>query len=468
MKVEFLTDFPDRLSPMLVKELRQGMRTKAFVGVFLTLQIILCVILLSAVAAASSDEAGEIISSTIFTMFSIAVLIIQPMRGITALSSEVKGNTIDMMVLTRLSAWRIVTGKWASIVSQSALLLVTIIPYLILRYFFGGMNLIGEIVLLAVLFLSSAALTAVTVGLSASSSVILRTLLLIALPIAAFFLLLGGLRGGDISTYFALDTEQSRIFVSIYLAACAYLGFFMLSIGTSLIAPYAENHSTLRRLISLVVTIIAAVLGSMSFTDTDALPFYLMFVLLPVFAISLSEFAPLAAPTYRKFEKRGPLGQLAGLFLFPGWASGFFFCLLLTGISTAPFLINQPSYGGQDHFIYGLACLAGLLFPAVIINVFRINGPQRVSNYVLILLASVVLSAVLAGITDSLSNENLLWLFCWIPPVLMFLEEAGGNDDEVMYASLVICIICLGTLLLRAIHAYRKSIMDIRAHSDSE
>ena len=469
-----LFDFPDRLSPMLVKELRQGMRTKAFVGVFLTLQIILGVILLSAGAAASSDEAGEIISSIIFTMFSIAVLIIQPMRGITALSSEVKGNTIDMMVLTRLSAWRIVTGKWASIVSQSALLLVTIIPYLILRYFFGAMNLVGEIVFLAVLFLSSTTLTAVTVGLSATSSVILRTLLLIALPIGAFFLflLLGvgrSLGGSGMSTYFALDTEDSRVFLSIYLAACAYLGFFMLSIGTSLIAPYAENHSTLRRLISLVVTIIAAVLGSMSFTDLEWLPFFLTFVLLPVFAISLSEFAPLAAPTYRKFAKRGPIGQLAGLFLFPGWASGFFFCLVLIAISAAPFLLNQPSYSGKDHFIFGLACLAGLLFPAVIINTFRVNGPHRVSNYVVILIGSIVLSTVLAGITDSLSNENLLWLFCWIPPVLMILEESNRSpDDKVMIASLVICALYIVTLLLRAVYAYRKSIMDIRAHSDSE
>lgn len=469
-----LFDFPDRLSPMLVKELRQGMRTKAFVGVFLALQIILGVILLSAGAAASSDDAGSTISNIIFIFFSIAVLIIQPMRGITALSSEVKGNTIDMMVLTRLSAWRIVTGKWASIVSQSALLLVTIIPYLILRYFFGGMNLVGEIVFLAVLFLSSAALTAVTVGLSASGSVILRSVLpMIALPIGAYSLLMalmfGGIGGGGMSTFFALDTEKSRIFVSIYMAVCAYYGFFMLSTGTSLIAPYAENHSTLRRLISLAVTVIAAVLGSMSFTDADALPFFMTVVLLPVFAISLSEFAPLAAPTYRKFAKRGALGQFAGLFLFPGWASGFFFCLVLTGISAVPFLINQPTYGGSDHFIYGLACLAGLLFPAVIINVFRINGPQRVSSYVLILIGSVVLSAVLAGITDSLSNENLLWLFCWIPPVLMFLEEMGSaSNDDVLICSFIICIIYIGTLLLRAVHAYRKSIMEIRAHSDSE
>lgn len=466
-----LFDFPDRLSPMLVKELRQGMRTKAFVGVFLALQIILGVILLSAGAAASSDDAGETISNIIFIFFSIAVLIIQPMRGITALSSEVKGNTIDMMVLTRLSAWRIVTGKWASIVSQSALLLVTIIPYLILRYFFGGMNLIGEIVFLAVLFLSSAALTAVTVGLSASSSVILRSVLpMIALPIGAYSLLMalmfGG--GGGMATYFSLATDESRIFTSIYLAVCAYYGFFMLSTGTSLIAPYAENHSTLRRLISLVVTIIAAVLGSMSFTDPDVLPFFITLVLLPVFAISLSEFAPLAAPTYRKFAKRGTIGHLAGLFLFPGWASGFFFCLVLIGISAVPFLVNRPTYGGSDHFIYGLACVAGLLFPAVIINVFRVNGPARVSNYVLILIGSIVLSAVLAGITNSLSNENLLWLFCWLPPVLMFLEQAGGNDDEALITSFVMCAIYIGTLLLRALHAYRKSIVEIRANPDTE
>lgn len=469
-----LFDFPDRLSPMLVKELRQGMRTKAFVGVFLALQIILGVILLSAGAAASSDSAGSTISNIIFIFFSIAVLIIQPMRGITALSSEVKGNTIDMMVLTRLSAWRIVTGKWASIVSQSALLLVTIIPYLILRYFFGGMNLVGEIVFLAVLFLSSAALTAVTVGLSASSSVILRSVLpMIALPIGAYSLLMmlmfGGMGGGGLSSFFSLATDESRIFTSIYLAVCAHYGFFMLSTGTSLIAPYAENHSTLRRLISLAVTVTAAVLGSMSFTDANTLPFFFTVVLLPVFAISLSEFAPLAAPTFRKFAKRGPLGHLAGFFLFPGWTSGFFFCLALIGISTVPFLLNQPTYGGNDTFIYGLACLAGLLFPAVIINVFRINGPQRVSNYVLILIGSVVLSSVLAGITDSLSNEDLLWLFCWIPPVLMFLENMGsGSGDEVLIASFVICALYIGTLLLRAVHDYRKSIMEIRSHSDSE
>ena len=147
--VTHLTDFSDRISPMLVKELRQGLRAKTFIVVFLSLQVFLAVMLFSAGAASTSDHVGTVISGIIFTFFAIAVLVVQPLRGTGALSSEVKGNTIDMMVLTRLSAWRIVFGKWVAIVSQSALLLSTIIPYLILRYFFGGMNLLGEMVFLA-------------------------------------------------------------------------------------------------------------------------------------------------------------------------------------------------------------------------------------------------------------------------------------------------------------------------------
>ena len=174
MPLIFPTDFSDRLAPMLVKELRQGMRAKTFIAVFLSLQVFLGVMLFSAGAAASSDQVGSLISGIIFTFFAVAVLIVQPLRGISALSSEVKGNTIDMMVLTRLSAWRIVFGKWVAIVGQSALLFSTIIPYLILRYFFGGMNLFGEMVFLFLMFFTSMALTAITVGLSGCTSAIIR------------------------------------------------------------------------------------------------------------------------------------------------------------------------------------------------------------------------------------------------------------------------------------------------------
>ena len=453
---------------MLVKELRQGLRTRSFVAVFMALQAILAVVLLAAGAGAAMNNSGQTISNIIFIFFSIAVIIIQPMRGIAALSSEVKGNTIDMMVLTRLSAWRIVTGKWFAIVTQSALILVTIIPYLILRYFFGGMNLFGEIMFLALLFLTSATLTAITVGLSASGSVILRSVLpMIALPIGAYSMLVGlmfgmsGSRGGGLAEMVSLSTTQSQIGVSLYLSTCAYAAFYFLSVGTSLIAPYAENHSTLRRLISLGVTCVAAILASMDFTGRDFLPVIFTLILAPVFAISLTEFAPLSAPTYTRFAKSGPAGKLAGFFLFPGWPSGVFFCVTLSLISAIPFLVKVNSGYSGNYLVYGVISLASLLFPAVLVNLFRTQGPQRVSNYVLILLTSGILASVLSGIAESMSNRGFLWIFVWIPPVLFALQAMSRSDDAVLITSTTITLLFFGILIILALKHYRKSITDI-------
>ena len=63
---------------MLVKELRQGLRGVGFVILFITLQALLAFILLITAGAASSDNAGHLLSRTIFFLFSFAVLIVQP------------------------------------------------------------------------------------------------------------------------------------------------------------------------------------------------------------------------------------------------------------------------------------------------------------------------------------------------------------------------------------------------------
>ena len=82
--------------------------------------------------------------------------------------------------------------------------------------------------------------------------------------------------------------------------------------------------------------------------------------------------------------------------------------------------------------------------------------------------AMVIQRGHLSEQNKQLSNEDLLWLFCWLPPVLIFLEESGSMDEEVLIASFVMCAIYIGTLLLRALHAYRKSIVEIRANPDTE
>jgi hypothetical protein len=474
MKIAFPDDFPDRLSPMLVKELRQGLRTRAFIGVFLTLQIVLGIILLAAGTTSSSDQAGSTISSIIFIFFSIAVIIIQPLRGMGSLSSEIKGNTIDMMVLTRLSAWRIVAGKWSAIVSQSALILTTIIPYLILRYFFGGMNLVGEVVVLLLLFLTSATLTAITVGLSASPSVILRSILpMLGIPFGAYAILMVMLfsrmgMGGSIFDFCSLESRESQITISLYIVSCLYYGFFLLSIGTSLIAPYADNYSTLRRIIALFVTIIAAILGVIYVDDIAVMVAIYALIFTPVFTISLNEFGTLVPPVVQKFYRHGTFGKWIGVFLLPGWATGVFFCYLLTLIAGASLFLIPLNYWDDDVITFAMAFVGSLVFPALLVYFLKMEGPARISNYVLMSCALGIISLTLLAIAESLSNTGFLWLFVWLPPVSMVMLESSGIDDEAVMIATALFNIAYFLIFMRlAIRNYRASVSGIN-HSRSE
>lgn len=459
-----LNDFSDRISPMLVKELRQGMRAKAFVALFLSLQIFLAVMLLSASAASTSDQVGSVISGIIFTFFAIAVLLVQPMRGTAALSSEVKGNTIDMMVLTRLSAWRIVFGKWVAIVSQSALLLSTIIPYLILRYFFGGMNLVGEIVLLFLIFLTSMALTAVTVGLSGCSSVIIRSLLpIFGLPIMMWsFLvmtLMSGFRGSvGFMDAFSLATTESRIGVLFYILSIIYLGASLLSMGASLIAPAAENHALVRRIVAFVLLLGVFVAGFHPAVEGWFVVLAASVIGVPAMIIALTDSAPYVSSITEKFARFGTIGRVAGCFLHPTWASGLLAGLAIGITGMAAILIHAfqrdvaGGFSSDDDMVVVLSLFGGLLFPAVWQTFFFRGEGQRVAHYLLLLVGSLVLSAVLTGLAESMSNGWFLWFFAWNPlAFLAMLEESTVSDSTLLVCVTVVDFALIAILFFRAL-----------------
>lgn len=469
MPVTFLTDFSDRISPMLVKELRQGMRARTFIVVFLSLQIFLAVMLFSAGAASTSDHVGSVISGIIFTFFAIAVVVVQPLRGTSALSSEVKGNTIDMMVLTRLSAWRIVFGKWVAIVSQSALLLSTIIPYLILRYFFGGMNLFAEMICMILLFLTSMALTAVTVGLSGCTSVIVRSLIpFFGLPVllwmlAVMFLFSGFRNSSGIMDVFALDSTESRIGVAAYALAIAYLGASMLSLGASLIAPAAENHAIVRRLGALAALLVLVPLGFVEEIDREFQALFVAVIAVPAIVIALTDSAPLVSTVCKPFVKRGLIGKAVGWLLYPCWPSGILFAILLGlaaifAILTRGLFPNTGRTWGEDEAVVILSLFGGLLFPAVWqVFLFRGDG-QRVAHYLLLLAGSLVLLGVLAALAGSMNSGTFLWFFAWNPLAFIpMLDECRVSDSVLLVAVIIMDLALLMLLAVKALLEIRKA-----------
>lgn len=476
MPITHLTDFSERLSPMLVKELRQGLRAKTFIAVFLSLQVFLAVMMFSATAASSSDSIGSVVSGIIFGFFAVAVLLVQPLRGISALSSEMKSNTLDMMALTRLSASRIVIGKWVAIVSQTALLLSTIVPYLILRYFFGGMNLFGELMMVILIFLSSAFLTAVTVGLSGCSSVIIRALLpIFGLPLMLMMLvnLVESMMHGSSPTEFlALTDSDSRIAVAVYVASISYLGYSMLSLGASLIAPAAENHALWRRGIALAAMLVIIPLCYFNIIEEGFHVLLVFIIAVPAIIIALTESAPLVSTVCKPFVKRGAAGKAVGMLFYPTSSSGSLFAVLLyilavTALYLHPAFLHASTWTGDDKTVM-MAFMGSLLFPAVWqMFLFRGDG-QRVAGYLLILAGSYIMLGILYMLAEVTNNEGFIWFFIWNPLAFIILAGEGDSADIVYFGwGLIVNLALLMLLLIHALLLFKKSIPVIRETEES-
>jgi len=159
-------DFPHWLPPMLVRELRQGLSSGAFFWTFLLLQIALVLSLFFAVLGQSVNPAldgSRRIDGIFWTILILGLGLAMPLRGLSAVAAERTGNNLDLVRLTKLSATRIVVGKWLANVAQVLLVAVAVLPYMTVRYFFGGVNIVADLERLGWLLVVAAVVAALAV-----------------------------------------------------------------------------------------------------------------------------------------------------------------------------------------------------------------------------------------------------------------------------------------------------------------
>ncbi len=450
-----LSDFSDRLPPMLVKELRQGLRAKTFVGVFLGLQLFLAIVMLFATTASGLDGAGEAVSRIIFFFFSLAVLVVQPLRAMNALYSEIKTTTIDMMVLTRLNARRIVAGKWAAIVGQTLLLFVSIVPYLILRYFFGGMNLFAELLALGSLFLLSACLTAFNVGISSNAAIIVRGIFPLALAVTMFFFM--GFMMEEFDEFMEFFALEDPNYIAVYfglLVGALYLAWIAFGLGVGAIAPVSENHSTLNRLVTLGTMALVGLILFFADADTEMIPFLIGAVAFPGLVLALTEANFLMPRVTIPFVKRGIIGRFLGAFLYPCWTSGIHYTALLALVvlgtgAIVGWLPNIRGYFGVEEFTVLCSLFGSALFPAIFLARFQNRIQNRLGIYFAVLIGSYALMLALIAVAESTNADMSMWIFCWLPPVhLYMIDNHKFDESSIMMISLIFTGLYLGALLI--------------------
>ena len=379
----------DWLSPILIKELRQGLRARVFEGSFILLQVLMVLTLIGSLIAQTdrspSPDDAAMLTGLFWTMVGIPVLVVMPLRGAGALRGEIDGNTLELMFLTRLSSWRIVVGKWAALFAQTCLLVCAVLPYIMLRYFLGAVELVMELRIAFFMLALSGLLMGLTVALSAFRSRVMRgisymTPFLLLWLGPAFYGILFAMRSAGFARGPGLG----------WMAAALVFGFIVLlycfEVGAARIGPAAENHETRKRLLGLLALMLgigAVLLGA------DAEVHYFTFALiLPVCLDALcrpwQRLPVLAVP----FQRRGVVGRILGWLFLPGWPTGVFYTFFMFGAVALLWILSGLSTpdGGWTFFF---AALALLLLPTAIMGNQVLRTEHLGATYIGVLMGLV-------------------------------------------------------------------------------
>jgi membrane protein YdbS with pleckstrin-like domain len=410
----------------LVKELRQGMRARSFEWAFVVVQMLMVLAMVVALSAAARNEhdVSRVFGEGIFwAMVAIPVLLVMPMRGATALRTEVQIGALELIFLTRLSAWRIVAGKWGALFAQTCLLLCAILPYAVLRYYLGSVDLVQDLLVILLLLAASGLFTALTVSVSAFPSkaaramVIIFPLVIINLaPAMVMAVSVGPVRGGVSFAPGASPWAGLAVFGFYVLLLLAYL----LEIGAARIAPPAENHAIRKRLLGLVLVIsgpVAILLGS-----DNAILLVNLALLAPVCLDALCANPDPLPGQFRPFLRWPRLGTAASWFLMPGWPTGVLYTLLVLGLSLAGLAARGMA---KDEVLLAWAALGGALLLPVALVLLVLPKAQRMGPAYMVFQLVFVIGTALFLILNNLFDweQEKLVLLCPVSTLVMTLAE---------------------------------------------
>ncbi|WP_038171542.1 hypothetical protein [Verrucomicrobium sp. BvORR106] len=465
-------DFSDWLSPILVKELRQGLKTKAFISIFILVQVVMTLLVgMQLLALANGASRGAMVGFDGFfwAFVWIPLLVLMPARGLMAVSDEVKANTLDLVQLTRMSAFRIVLGKWVALVAQSLLLVAAVLPYAVLRYFFGQVNVVDDLSVIAIMVAVSFVFTAFTVALSSAPMVFRIIALVLFLP----FMFSVGV-GSLFSRGFFFFASASGSGPPVWLIATmvGLYVYLLLEIAATRIAPVSENHSARKRMTALGMAAVANVLAYTMHEDVAGMWFLLCTPIWGwIILEALCEHTVRLPSLYASWTRRGFLGRMAGRVLYPGWATA----LLFTGILylaqfNAVYQISVTAGSGltdlkqMELIVTFVLVYASAICPLPVLLLFpRVRQP--IWLYVLIQALFGLLFAIasiVAGTPGVTKEVAYRWLAPF-PSSALFAYMEGGTDGtpldfyfKVTFAVVVILVAYLGFRMFKEFRAISR------------
>ena len=150
-----------RVNAVLGKELTtrmRGWRAAAVVTAYLALLAIVSLIVLSTVGTPTSYSDSAKLGQTLFAALAIVQLIlivlVTPASTADAISGERQRQTLELLLVTRLSSLSVVLGKLVAGLAFDVLLILCSLPLFSLVFLFGGVGL-EQVVAMFIVFLGT-------------------------------------------------------------------------------------------------------------------------------------------------------------------------------------------------------------------------------------------------------------------------------------------------------------------------
>ncbi|WP_223638465.1 ABC transporter permease [Corallococcus sp. EGB] len=456
----------DRLNPLVVKEVRQGLRTRVF-WVSFGLLLAACLVLSLIAFANTHDSAYTREGSQYFFSFFICLALVLfgviPFNAYRSLAREREDETWSLLLLTGLGPRRILLGKVASFLVQAVLYASAVGPFLLFSYFLNGISLPTILMVLLygatwMVFLTLVSVCAATLADSRMGRAAVRLLLVGALLLSLFqTLTLAFVVTQERGSGFSFDRE---FFCG--LAALLWVlvsnGWLVFEVAVSRLSLVTEDYTRhpRRALVAQVVVTFVGMTAMWWFLDRkDDIPtgmgflggLHLIFASLFMGTDVDGQARPLRAGTrVWSLLKPGALrGFRLSVLLLLGWAAG---CSALVWAS------QGPTGGARLMMSIGALALYGVLYLSVALLLGRLPGSGRFASPVSVRLLYILAGVVGAGVPPLLAaflglegRDELLNL---LNPVLGTLNfgryDYSGSGGLKMTPELLLCVALVALL----------------------
>jgi len=384
-------DWSDRLSPIMVKEIRQMVRAREFnysLGASLVVGMLVAFIGL-ADAANATGTSGSRVFVALMVCLSLLGLVVIPLGAFSTLRNERADQTLELITQTTLSPRRIVVGKLLTQWVKLATLFAGLAPFITMSFLLGGIDLLTILIALTVLFMWSMWMCAASLFLSSASESRTMTAVFFVGMLIAFLWILA--TGAPLIFIAGAGIPSASSFSGIFwgLAASTALCFTSMAnfvlLAENRLALAIEDRSTALRvgfliqfLLIVACTVGPTIAGAPGYTKTGALEALGIFgglhlTLTAVFAIT--EDMTLSRRVFRRIQKSLKRPWLA---LFrPGGGRGAQWILIQMVILLVAGLFTDTS---QFRWLGAICCYI-LFFTGVPTAILRNLLPASKSKY---------------------------------------------------------------------------------------